>query len=324
MLLNQELLEKISNKTSTACPRFNIDTLLFLLQISTRIVGYPNYKFDLNPQFHIQKIKEHIDSSRQNKNFNNLYRMMNALGRLAVGFCYFQNSLSELSNDKQLLALLCQAIDARENTTNEERCAEKSLLIAFAQQSQTIYILLDLYWPQIKIENILEMSQEVMQVFAKTYIKEPENVEMAHIVIDDKWLFIENLKPYISTKNNLKLMIGQTLLMTIDPTHQPLWLADCHFLSKAMHKAKIKQDHLQLAKQGFKKYIKLRRSEYDLFSLFKSSSRNTKLSAAQKYLKMINGNNDVNFTKQELAALNKDKGSRLTNLYNEHHLYLGC
>lgn len=68
-----------------------------------------------------------------------------------ICFFYVHDTLGLHNVDKELEALLGKTIEERMDTTDEERCAEKSLLAMFLHRPQQLFILMARYHEQLNL-----------------------------------------------------------------------------------------------------------------------------------------------------------------------------
>jgi hypothetical protein len=325
MLFNKELLAALDEQIQKKHSNFNIQVFLLLLQSTTRPMGYPPYSKGVNSQYYLELIKQVALSAKMTSNGHRFQSLMSSLYHIMVCFCYCQKTLFACGVDDQMLALIFAAIDERLDTTDEECCAEKSLFAMLIKEPQEILKLFSTYHEQLYCVQFVITLQEQLTSYGNRKLKKlaanldetTKLVDTANeiipflAVLKTTYSALETLSIEVS-KRRCKVTIGTYLLEQNDaPLFQP-WVAESSFLSEAINMAVQEK-----TKKMLSDYIAARKGEADLFSLFSKYPKAVKLSAADKFLKAVSNEKGVVFSSIESDAIQKDKESRLTEIYIE-------
>lgn len=329
MLFDKDILNAINNKLQTNYPDFNIQVLLYMLQCTTRPLGYPPHKDGVNECYYLNSVNEKINQAKKSRNGPQHHMLMRSIYHIMVCFSYIHNTLYAHGVDSELNSLIFQAIDARADSTNEERCAEKSLLAMILQQPQEVLKLISNHQVHMPLVNMHQLLQNQMTFYANKRLKKlvnniPDNTpcdetqrrisDLFQILkcAEDALMHSELLSKRLGKKTCL-ITIGSYLLNNVNNPEQQDWITGCPFLSSAIVFASQEKGKSEVAS-----YIAARRDENNVFSFFRTYPKEIKLSSAEKFCRVLNNEPGVVFSEGERDALQSDTGSRLTNIYLQY------
>ncbi|RUR06386.1 hypothetical protein [Legionella sp. km772] len=328
MLYDKEILAALDKQVSDKYPHFNIQIFLHLLQSTTRPLGYPPFREGPKSDYYLNLIKENISSAKRLKNGERLHCLMSSLYQVMICFCYLQHSLTPNAGlSAELLALLKTAIEQRIDTTDEERCAEKSLLqMLLERPTETIQLIAE-YHQQLFFVDIAKLLKTSINACGTKQLKlllsseltsaielvEPTSQVLEVVKSADKGLKQFNDMGLIGAKTKRQLIIGFYLLDNIENAANQSWINDNAFLKTSRNLALQERGKNEAAK-----YIAAREGELALFSIFGRYSKATKLRSADKYFKALNNEKNIVFSQDEREALQDDQGSRLTDIYTRY------
>lgn len=309
MLLEKDILIKLSDKLKNKSPHFNIHIFLQLMQITTRpLQPYPAYEQGINAEYYTDLLVSKISKATASKNGQLVYKLMQSVYQIMVCFCYIQHSLSINLLNEELLSLLFSAIDKRVGTTDEERCAEKSLLKMLVRQPQTILSLIGNYAHQlifINTQHFLEKqiiccgNKLLKDLFTDLSEETPwgdtrDNLSFLLDTINQTNTAANVLPSFMSApaKSTCQLIIGHYLLDTSDKTMTKSLCDECTFSKNAVVMALKERSKIQSQKE-LSTSIASRQNEGGLFDFFSQHPKAVKLDAAKKYSSQLNNNKSL-------------------------------
>lgn len=332
MLSDREIIKSIQSQASGLSSCFDINIFLHTLQSTTRPMGYPDYRQAINPSFYISHLRAQIQNAKACRNGHQYQALMHVLSLCLGSFCYIHEALNLLKIEESLLLVLNQAIEQRDDTTDEERCAEKSLLACFIHKPVELFSLFAEYWHQLPAVNIQQLYvtqiTELMNKKFKRYVAAiPDTLSIAEIkdLSSEQFVFLgqpmqalSSLKPYsINNKKHGLVVIGQ-YLNQLSTDQRP---RDNEQIEQFVKRALVsyeKSCRKNEAKSKLMTYIQQRNSESNGLAFFRSYPKNIKLEAAQKLLLSLESELQPQFDVAEQGAYLDDAGSRLHTIYCDY------
>lgn len=326
MLYDKDALVAIAGLLKNKKPNFNIQVFLHLLQSSTRPLGYPPIREGYDTDYYLDLIQKNITKSKTEKNAELFRSSICSLYQIMICFCYMHQTLcSQGKLSAELFASLHAAIEKRAYTTDEERCAEKSLLHMLLDHPTVIIKLIAEYQHQMFFENIPQILTDNINTCGTRQLKNIINstpaleltkpVSQVLEVIESAY---QGLKQFanlslVGIKANRQKIIGAYLLDHIEDPSNQAWIMDDLFLKSAI--CLVLQER---GRQETMNYINARKEEHALFGIFGKYSKATKLNSADKYYKLLDNEKNIVFSENEREALQNDKDSRLTDIYSRY------
>lgn len=324
MLFNKDILAQLDQKLKIVAPHFNIQIILQMLQNTTRPLGYPSYPEGVNNEFYFDLLNQKITAARTTNNSRQFQLLMTSLYQMMICFCYLQHTLGINKIDDELLSLLFSSINERFETTDEERCAEKSLLASLVQKIPQLLEIIAEHHEYLTFVNMPQRVQEQLTCCGNKRLKQLVSTiadtaalgVTVHDVSEVLNLFTEvdealnYVAPYTDSfsKKRCQIIIGLYLL---NQDNQ-----DCESSINTPFLKTARRAALQeKGKEEVTSYISLRKKENDYFGSFRTYSKEIKLNSAHKFFKVLNNERAVIFSPRERDALQHDTDSRLTDLY---------
>ena len=179
MLFDKDALAALYKKLKNNYPDFNIHVFLNLLQNTTRPLGYPPHREGVNSKYYLNLIKEGVAQAQSTKNPHQFESLRCSLYQLMICFCYFQQSLClNQAFNKDLLPELEAAIEKRSYTTDEERCAEKSLLHMLFEHSREVLQLIAKYNHQLPFVKVPQTLKDLIKASSVRRLNEITGMEI--------------------------------------------------------------------------------------------------------------------------------------------------
>lgn len=304
MLSDNAALARINDAFSARSSDFSIHELLFLLKATCRIIGYVPLTKSINPNFHCVTLKERIERARALRNSGELGACRYALGRLAMCFAYLEDRLRVQPEEKAKMAALENAIRVRDDTTDEERVSEVTLLNLLINNKQLLLVLLAEYADLPLYENLTGANK-------KGAAQAASDVAPSKLVGTG-----ETLRRYNNPKL-IKQVIGQAVLA--DKKKGLVWFQENSWLTALCIKTEH-QEQLAMLRQRVADYIAQRERESGWSNFFGCPSKSDKLAAARGFLEFLRPGQTkpLALTPKQHAALTADEGSRLCSLYRRY------
>ncbi len=300
MLDDKGILAALDKKLENHPKDFNIQIFLCLLQNTTRPLGYPDYHYGPNKNYYLDLIKKNIDNAHELKNGSALSSLKRSLSLVMICFAYFHDNFyikNEL--DLDLIDLLYVAIDKRIETTDEERCAEMSLLLMLLERPSEVIQLIGAHHKQLISVDISKLNCDTQQ------LKQKINVD-------------GGIAQKLGSKKFCQTTIGLYLLDHVDNVFDQDWIKNNPFLSEATVLG-LKEQGKKEATNYINNYNPSQNTSFlCIFSFFsKQHPTRVLLSAADKLLQSLN-NKKTTFTQEEQEALQDDTDHDLTSIYNRY------
>lgn len=328
MLLDSSLLTKIENCSSQVYPKFNIQIFLYILTSTTRPMGYPPLHADIEDDYYIQALSQRVLQSKNTQNANAYEASMRSVYQIMFGFCYFIEVFNYKTPPTEIISLLFQAIEKRENTTDEEIKAESHLLQLFLSQPTSLLNFFSKHQhsyrsfqiPSLLDEQIKDDSQKLVNRLNLNVNFSEWNEQLSETLkifkqAERGLMFLRHYEQ--RPKIKCLTVLGCFVLSQTQNFLQAPEIRDSQLIEKSCYLAQKEIGRLKL-----KRYMRVRSAETDDFAFFNPYPKKVKLSAARKFYKSLDNDSSVIFTKKELDALQQDKGSRLNSIYEDFKTFI--
>lgn len=336
MLLKKDVLLALQDAISKKQHTFNINIFLFLLRSTARPLGYPPYNDGVDDLYYLKLLTNKISAAQRNKDSNQMYGLMCSLYQVLACFCYLQESLALKGIDEKLKALLYQAIHQREETTQEEQCAEKSLLAMMFNQSNDLLRLISSHSQRIHYFNIIKLLEEQIVDFSKQHWHRLINgfkgkvslIEMNQVLSPRMQVLKEIEKDLLKLnafahkpKHHCQVTLGYFLLESDIAHPEAAWLQDSRWAQHCMACA-----NKEIAISKVFHFICNKKLERTRFFAFNGLSRET-LGVVEKLYQALVDQKKVSLNQKELELLNTVNSMDLNSIYEryvkptQHHGY---
>lgn len=328
MLYDKDILQDLDELLKGRKTSFNIQFFLHLLQSTSRPIGYPNFNAGPNKNYYLNTLEANITKANQLKNGQLLLSAKHSIYQIMICFCYLQQTLGLHDGlSAELVEGLNKAIEQRATTTDEERCAEKSLLKMLLECPKELILLIANYGPDLAYVNQTQILKDNINACGMRHLQQIVNskgrpaielIAPTTQVLEVIQSAEQGIKQFCSLELTSSKAKCQTVLGTYLLNRKDKFLSQEEIQAAPFLMSGLMAATKERGKKETRDYIDLRQSEHALFSLFGKHSKATKLSSADKYFKVLNNEKNVVFSKNELDALKSDKDSRLSDIYSRY------